>query len=181
MSFWDWFFGKKPAPMPEPPPHVVIAPPTLAEPAPPRPMGSKAEKARQARGYRNRNPGNIDWSASNPWLGQMGKEHGGRFAVFETHEYGIRAMARLLQNYQAKHGLHTIRAIINRWAPPVENATGAYVDRVDAAMPRHGADDRLDLKSFPDLRELVEAIITVELGGQPYDAATIDAGVRLAL
>ena len=32
--------------------------------------------------------------------------------------------------YRMKHGLSTVREIINRWAPPVENNTDAYVDHV---------------------------------------------------
>jgi hypothetical protein len=37
----------------------------------------------------------------------------------------------------------------------------------------------LDLHSHADLRPLVEAIIHHEIGGNPYDRATIDAGLRL--
>lgn len=160
----------------------VVAPAAVPAPATARPLGSKAQAAKLARGYRNRNPGNIDWlSPGRAWNGQIGREEGGRFGIYDTHENGIRAIGRQLRVYQDRHGLNTIREIIDRWAPPVENATNAYVARVDAAMLRHGADDRLVLSGFADLRELVEAIIVVELGGQPYDAATIDAGVRAAL
>lgn len=138
---------------------------------------------RQSRGYRNKNPGNIDWSERNKWQGQVGREQSGnppRFAVFESHEYGIRALAMLLTTYQDRHGLRTIRGIVNRWAPPTENNTGSYVDFVDRFLPNHGPDDRLDLHTYADMRLLVEAIIRKELGGNPYDSATIDAGLRLA-
>ncbi len=142
---------------------------------------------KQARGYRNRNPGNIDFNAANKWQGQVGIEPppGGsmrpRFAVFTTHEFGIRALAMLLIAYQDRHGLRTVRGIINRWAPPSDgNRTDAYVS---AAARKLGCDpdtDHLDLHTHAHLRPLVEAIITHELGGNPYPAAVIDEGLRLA-
>jgi hypothetical protein len=139
-------------------------------------------KAMDSRGYRNKNPGNIDWNKGNAWQGQVGLETTGnppRFAVFQSHEYGIRALACLLTTYQDRHKLRTVRGIINRWAPSVENNTGSYVMAVARAMDR-GPDDELDLHTYADLRPLVQAIITHELGGNPYQPAVIDEGLRLA-
>lgn len=135
-----------------------------------------------SRGYANKNPGNIDWSSANKWQGQIGIETRGappRFAVFSSHEFGIRALALLLTTYFDRHGLRTVRAIINRWAPPNENSTSAYVNAVAAKMKR-GPDERLDLHSHADMRPLIEAIIGHELGGQPYSDAVLDEGLRLA-
>lgn len=137
---------------------------------------------KDSRGYRNRNPGNIDYNPNNKWQGQVGIEVSGnppRFAVFETHEYGIRALAALLTTYQDRHGLRTIRGIIDRWAPPTENVTSAYVTQV-AKNSGLTADQRLDLHTYAHMRPLVEAIIRHELGGQPYDDKTLDEGLRLA-
>jgi hypothetical protein len=149
---------------------------------------------KQSRGYRNKNPGNIDYNVRNRWQGQVGIEATGnppRFAVFESHEYGIRALAALLTTYQDRHGLRTIRGIVNRWAPPKGDSNGAapggeytqntsgYVDHV-CKLTGFAPDAPLDLHTYEDLRPLVEAIITHELGGNPYDAVTIDAGLRLA-
>lgn len=137
---------------------------------------------RQSRGFRNRNPGNIDYNARNRWQGQVGLEATGnppRFAVFESHEYGIRALAMLLTTYQDRHGLRTIRGIVSRWAPGNENDTGAYIAHVARLMARDPGED-LDMHAYADLRPLVQAIITHELGGNPYDAATIDRGLALA-
>ncbi|WP_206934127.1 structural protein [Roseococcus thiosulfatophilus] len=142
----------------------------------------------QSRGYRNKNPGNIDHVPANRWVGladpplEPTPRDGGRrrFAVFTSHEYGIRALALLLQTYQDRHGLRTIRGIVNRWAPPNENSTGSYVRFVDEFLPGHGPDDRLDLHTYADARLMVEAIIRKELGGNPYDDATIDEGLRRA-
>lgn len=140
---------------------------------------------KQSRGWRNRNPGNIDFNPANKWQGQLGlgdawlPRSQRRFAAFTSHAYGIRAAALLLTTYQDRHGLRTIRRIIDRWAPPVENETSAYVRHV-AQLTGRGADEVLDLHTHADLRALVVAVITHELGGQPYDAATIDEGLRLA-
>lgn len=134
------------------------------------------------RGYRNRNPGNIDWNERNKWQGQLGREASGnppRFALFSSHEFGIRALAMLLTTYQDRHGLRTVRGIIRRWAPSSENHTQAYVDAV-ARRTGFGPDAALDLHGWTHLRPLVEAIIVHELGGNPYAAATIDEGLRLA-
>lgn len=136
---------------------------------------------KQSRGYRNRNPGNIDFVPANRWQGQLGKEPGphGRFAVFVSHEYGIRALASLLATYQDRHGLRTIRGIINRWAPASENVTSAYVVAVCEHMGV-GPDDPIDVHEFAHLRPLVEAIITHELGGNPYPPEVIDEALRLS-
>jgi hypothetical protein len=142
---------------------------------------------KQTRGYRNRNPGNIEHSPRNPWQGladpplEAAPSGGGRarFARFVSHEYGIRALATLLTTYQDRHGLRTIRGIVSRWAPGAENDTEAYIAAVARRMGREPRAS-LDLHTYGDLRPLVEAIIQHELGGQPYGRATIDAGLRLA-
>lgn len=141
-----------------------------------------ARDPRQTRGYRNRNPGNIDFNPANKWQGQVGIEATGdppRFAVFESHEYGIRALAVLLTTYYDRHGLNTVRKIINRWAPGNENDTDAYVNAVCRKIGV-GPDDALDLHTYAHMRPLVEAIITHELGGQPYSDAVLDEGLRRA-
>ena len=85
------------------------------------------------RGVRNANPGNLRAVTGVQWLGQVGVDDVG-FAVFDTPQHGIRAMAKQLLAYQQKHGLNTIAGIINRWAPSVENDTGAYVADVASAV-----------------------------------------------
>ena len=139
---------------------------------------------KQSRGYRNKNPGNIDFNERNKWQGQVGIEPppvGGRarFAVFQSHEYGIRALATLLITYQDRHNLRTVWGIISRWAPGGENNTTAYVTAVARKM-NVSPDQELDLHSYAHLRPMVEAIITHELGGQPYPPSVLDDGLRMA-
>lgn len=184
MNIWTWLLGRRKPPTGDVAalPHVVIP---AHEPEPtPVALSSADAKAMQARGYRNRNPGNIDWSAQNGWLGQIGREtladgKPGRFAVFDTHEHGIRALSRLLITYGERHGLRTVAGIINRWAPPNENITSSYVAFV-ARLVGVKADDPVDVTQYAIARPMVEAIIRKELGGCPYPASVIDAGLKLA-
>lgn len=136
------------------------------------------------RGVRNNNPGNID--RGQPWQG-LAKPHEmtpeqraeKRFAVFRSPEWGIRAIVRILQTYREKYGLASVEGIINRWAPPVENDTGAYMARVAKDMGV-GPTATLDTTDAAILLPLVKAIIAHENGGNPYDDATILKGITLA-
>ena len=138
---------------------------------------------KQSRGIRNNNPGNIDYNKNNNWRGQTGIETGAinpRFAKFDTPENGIRALAKLLLNYQRLHKLNTVRGIINRWAPPVENITSAYVAACARALGV-AAGEVINLSDRRLLKLLTVAIIRHENGSQPYSDFVIDAGVNEAL
>lgn len=90
----------------------------------------------EPRGLRNCNPGNIRNSQRTDWMGEV-DEHlkdDNSFEEFETMAYGYRALIKLLQNYRLKHGCKTIADFINRWAPPVENNTNGYIQRVCKEM-----------------------------------------------
>lgn len=81
------------------------------------------------RGMRNNNPGNIRIS-NTPWQGKisLARNTDGAFEQFENYMYGIRAMIKLVRDeYMQRRNLRTIRQILNRYAPPSENVTSAYV------------------------------------------------------
>lgn len=131
------------------------------------------------RGIRNKNPGNIE-RGKDQWQGMAEDQSGdARFIVFTEPEWGIRAIAKLLLAYQTKHGLDTVAKIINRWAPPVENATGAYIDGV-ARMLGVATTQRIDVHEYRVMAVLVRAIIKHENGIQPYTDAVINEGLRRA-
>lgn len=131
------------------------------------------------RGISNCNPGNIDRTATK-WKGMADDQSGDpRFVVFKTPEYGIRALSKTLQTYQSKHGLRTIRGIINRWAPPVENDTGAYVNAVARSIGV-SPDEPIDVRLLAVALPLAKAIIQHENGQQPYTDAQLKAGLALA-
>jgi len=131
------------------------------------------------RGYRNRNPGNIEHVPANKWQGLAEPPSDGRFCRFTSHEFGIRALAALLVTYQDRHKLRTPRAIIERWAPKVEDDTAADI-AVVARRIGVGPDEAIDLHRHDHLRPLVEAIIHHECAGLAYPAAVIDRALTLA-
>lgn len=89
-------------------------------------------------------------------------------------------MGKLLLTYQRKHGLKTVKAIISRWAPSVENDTAAYVRAVEATTAtRPGAD--IDLSQPAVMAGFVKAIIHHENAGYAYPGAVLAEGVRRAL
>ncbi|WP_411512178.1 hypothetical protein [Escherichia coli] len=70
--------------------------------------------------------------------------------------------------HHAKDGssTDTIREVIERWAPPHENNTLAYVNEVSKAVGVE-LDRFIDLHDYETLRPLVEAIIRHENGRGP--------------
>lgn len=136
---------------------------------------------KQTRGQRNRNPGNIEYDPKTKWQGLANPpvEPEGRFARFVDATYGIRAIARLLITYYDKHGCDTVRKVVNRWAPPAENDSAAYLRAVAAGMDVT-PDAAIDLHDYPTLRALVVGIIRHENGAQPYTPAQIDKALVLA-
>lgn len=130
------------------------------------------------RGIRNNNPGNLEYSKTNPWVGQTGDD--GRFAKFETPEHGIRALGRNLMSYQ-RQGIDTVSEIINRWAPPTDkNDTMSYIKAVCEQLGV-SADEPLDASNPDTLKALCAAIIHHENGSQPYSDQQLTAGVSAAL
>ena len=113
------------------------------------------------RGIRNNNPGNIRKSDIK-WKGEViGTDSA--FETFVSMPYGYRALIKLLQNYQKNHRLKTIRQLINRWAPPSENKTDAYVSTVSK---RTGIDPdvSIDMKDRETALRIASAVSYVENG-----------------
>lgn len=127
------------------------------------------------RGERNNNPGNIRKSGSN-WQGKVDGVDPS-FETFADPESGLRALAKLLKNYQVNYGLRTVRAIVSRWAPNTENNTAAYVKSV-AERLGVGPDDAINLNDQATLAALVEAIVIHENGRNIYADAQIDGAAR---
>lgn len=136
------------------------------------------------RGIRNYNPGNIERNATR-WQGMATDQSAdARFVVFSHPVWGIRALARTLITYQDKHGLRTVRGIIERWAPPFENPTSAYAASV-AGRIGVALEQRIDVYDHPTMLALVRAIIHHENGygplqGEWYGEALLYDGLALA-
>lgn len=136
------------------------------------------------RGYRLNNPLNIRRTAT-AWVGLAARQADAEFCAFESPEYGIRAAAKILQTYQEKHGIGTLRGVVSRWAPPEDNNdTSAYITAV-SIWSGLDADEAVDLSSYEVVLPLLRAMCRVELGKPAdgdrwYDAATWEKGLRLA-
>ena len=127
------------------------------------------------RGIRNNNPGNIRVS-KDQWEGMTGDD--GAFVTFDSPESGVRALGKNLLSY-GRQGYDSIEKIINRWAPPNENDTQAYIDSVVAAtgIP---ATQSLDLSNPDTLSALAQAISFHETGSR-YNPEVYQQGVARAL
>lgn len=144
-------------------------------------------KSTQPRGIRNNNPGNIEYNPNVKWQGLAQEQTDGRFCQFIDPTWGIRAIAVILISYQDKHDIHNVRGIINRWAPPVENNTDAYIKTVADAVGVADWNMNLDLHNYDYLCPIVEAIIRHENGKGPldtpntwFDRATVDTALQRA-
>lgn len=136
-----------------------------------------SNKKSSARGIRNNNPGNIRHSSAQ-WDGMRETQTDSAFVQFTSPVYGLRALAKLLFNYQRLYGINTVRGIISRWAPSSENNTEAYIFVVANAL-NVDPDGPLDMRSV--MPDLVAAIVKHENGTQPYSLATIGDGIALAV
>ena len=120
------------------------------------------------RGIRNNNPLNIRLSKDR-WQGQIAPSLSGRaggeasFCQFQTMQYGYRAAFKLLKTYIEKHHCRTIRFIINRWAPPNENNTNAYLRRV-VEISGLNPDAVIRFKDKQTMTDLAYAMTIVENG-----------------
>lgn len=133
------------------------------------------------RGFRNKNPGNIEWGS--PWQGLAARTPNSdpRFCEFVDAASGIRAIAITLMTYfdkrKARDGskIDTIREVIERWAPPIENHTNNYINHVSKLLDLAPNDESLDLHDYQTMRTFVEAIISQELGNpERYGAKRYD-------
>lgn len=95
-------------------------------------MSSFLGKPNLSRGIRNNNPGNLVYT-SNSWIGKIpynqNSDNGRHFEQFTDVKYGIRAMLIDILGDIGK-GKDTIRKLITEYAPPVENNTKLYVEKV---------------------------------------------------
>ena len=98
------------------------------------------------RGIRNNNPLNIRRS-KDKWKGMRAVQSDAQFCQFESLEWGWRAAFWLLtRTYYHKYRLFTIRAIVTKWAPAIENNTQAYIANV-SRLTGIGPDEPIGIPS----------------------------------
>lgn len=128
-----------------------------------------------SRGLRNNNPGNIRLSKT-AYKGEVSSTDTA-FKQFSQMKYGYRAMFILLHYYQRNYMDDTIRKFINRYAPPVENNTQAYIQTVCAHSGKF-ADERITTANEQDMTAIVSAMSLVE-NGTPANPVDVQAGWEL--
>ena len=138
------------------------------------------------RGIRNNNPGNIRLSRT-VWQGQRPEQLDADFIEFTSALYGLRALMKTLLTYYLKYNLDTVECIINRYAPPHENATDAYIHSVTKVL-KVKRTDKIKLTDKPVLNALAQAIVLRENGHPPtsrpsgwYVPELYDEAVNLVL
>ena len=118
------------------------------------------------RNWRNNNPGNIESGPFAQKMGAVGSD--GRFAIFPNEDMGRKAADALLKG-QGYANLN-IKDAINKWAPPSENNTDAYVNAFKQAgldpSKKYADLSPQDQQKFLDIQKRVE-------GGK---AGTVTAG-----
>jgi len=135
----------------------------------------------EPRGLRNNNPLNIRRGESQ-WQGLKEEVADSRFCEFKTPEWGWRAAFILLaRTYYHEYRLFTIRKIIERWAPPNENQTQAYIKAVAEAMD-YDPDKPLGIPSYAPFRwmALALAMAYMENGTKHIDTMPLFRGWELA-
>jgi hypothetical protein len=120
-------------------------------------------------GERNNNYGNIR-ATDEVWEGSNGSKDG--FVVFDTPEAGFIALGKTLRTYRKK-GFDTVEKILNRYAPPTENPTDAYIENV-AKLVGNDAGEKL---TEEDMVKVMEGIFTQEtVGGRDIKMKDIIKG-----
>ena len=129
---------------------------------------------KQPRGLRNNNPLNIRHNAD-IFQGEIkGKDKS--FKSFVSLDYGYRAAFVTLATYLSR-GQNTIEKIIAKWAPPSENDTVSYIEKVErwSGVPRN---KELTAAAGADYILIVAAMSFME-NGQNADINQIKAGFQL--
>lgn len=128
------------------------------------------------RGLRNNNPGNIRINNEN-FRGEIIPSADKSFKQFESMAYGYRAIFKLLTTYYTKYSLKTVRAMVNRWAPPNENHTEKYVSFV-AEKAGVLPDEEININNADIFCNIVAAISRME-NGTEADMNDVKAGFKL--
>lgn len=117
----------------------------------------------ETRGFRNNNPGNIKLGDS--WEGLSDIQKDKIFCNFTSIEFGIRAIYKILFNYNRLYNINTVEGIISRWAPHMENNTFSYINSVCSRLDIP-ANEIIDQLKY---HKIVDAIIFHENGINPLN------------
>ena len=128
-----------------------------------------------SRGLRNNNPGNIRHNGDHFQGEANGRDKS--FKTFTSMAHGYRAIFKILNTYQSKYALRSIKQMIERWAPRNENDTDAYIAFVSDFVgidPDHA----VDINDMSTISNIVAAISQQE-NGSPAVMTDVQAGYNL--
>jgi hypothetical protein len=127
-------------------------------------VGKSGTLARKARNYCN-----VKAPSDTYWQGQCGRDAHGH-AIFRSPEWSLRAGAIVLRNYARRHGIHTVRGIVERFSRSNHAEYIAFLCRRLGVKP----DERIDVvRRMP---ELLPAMVRFETGARvaPEHIAILD-------
>jgi hypothetical protein len=132
------------------------------------------------RGVRNANPFNLRRD-NTKWKGLRAIQTDPAFFQFDSMVWGVRAGTMVLRTYRDKYQLHTVRGIIRRFAPSIENPTVQYTLNV-AKRLGVAPDDPIDTMQPDVMFALVRGIIAQEcgIGAVLISDSTVHSGISLA-
>jgi len=120
------------------------------------------------------NPGNIEIGQG--YAGETGKKYAERFAVFDSKEMGIRALALDLKTKIKRHN-GIISEIFKEYAPSSENNTSSYIKFVEKKLGKKKI-------TLNDISALVEAVIIQEnkkeIADLYLEPSVFDVGIKLS-
>lgn len=136
------------------------------------------------RGEVNHNPFDLRFDPKIPWMGLAKPPQDGKgYCVFIPYAnpmnkdfWGLRAGFRDLFTKWGVDGLRTIRALVEKFAPPSENQTEAYI-KVVCEETGWGPDEVLDLIPAANLKKLGRGFLKDEQGQIAYNDSQLDAAV----
>lgn len=119
----------------------------------------------------------IPFAANNPlnirFAGQDGAANTNGFAAFPTVEAGQAATDAQFGKY-ADRGINTVRQLVSTWAPPNENDTAGYIDRV-AKQTGINPDQQINLKD-PSVASVIQRAMAGVEGNKNARVQVAQAG-----
>ena len=150
---------------------------------------SKSVDDNRPRNVRNNNLGNIKHNKNNDWQGQRSTTNDKTFVDFDTPEYGIRALKKVINaNIRATDSIETY---VNRYAS--EPNEKAYYRKNGKLMPHlqnyaktiASSQGIKDIRTMPknvNMKRWIKATAVAEGGGKAlryYTDAIIDRGINM--
>lgn len=118
------------------------------------------------RGIRNNNPGNLNFMHQKGAVLEPGSD--ARFAKFPSSKEGLKALAIQLVRYYNVYNINTIKDIVSKWAPSSDNNNTTIYAKNVARYVNTEPTTQIKLTDLDILTKIMEAIILMENGQNPY-------------